>query len=94
MRVSNLDGAKQIGIPSEIVAKKPILMQSDWQSVEKKYASVRSHEFLHPKNVGNWFSSPQNESEVSTKTYPELFPACPGGQLQEIAVSAFSIQLR
>ena len=30
---------------------------------------------------------------VSSKIYPELFPASPDAQLQEVTVSTFSIQL-
>ena len=47
-----------------------------------------------PENVGNWSSSPQNESgSFFSKIYPELFPAPPRAQFQEITVSTFSIQL-
>ena len=46
-----------------------------------------------PENVGLWSCSPQNDFGVFSKIYPELFPASPGAQLQEITVSTFSIQL-
>ena len=69
-------------------------MQSDLQSVENVlfFSTLRIMSFC-PKNVGNWSSSPQDESEFSPKIYPELFPASPGAQLQEITDSTFSIQL-
>ena len=45
-----------------------------------------------PESVGNWSPSAKTIRSFS-KFYPELFNTCPVAQLQEITVSAFSIQL-
>ena len=42
-----------------------------------------------PKNVGNWSSSPQNDSELSPRSIQSLFPASSGAQLQEITIQHF-----
>ena len=62
------DGGKKI-LPHGL---RPILMRLDLQSVENAYHSVRSHELL-PENVGNWSSSPQNESELSARPLQSCF---------------------
>ena len=64
-------------------------MQLDLQ---KKYPSVRSHELLPRKCWESVFLASERVGAFS-KIYPELFPASPGAQLQEITVSTFSIQL-
>ena len=56
----------------------------------KSTLTVRSHELL-PENVGNWSSSPQDESELSSRSIQSCFPLILGAQLQDITVSTFSI---
>ena len=52
---------------------------------------VRSHELLPPKCWKLVFLA-SDLTRAFSKIYPELFPASPGGQLQEITLSTFSIQ--
>ena len=58
----------------------------------KKYLSVRSHERL-PRKSWKLVSLASEWLGDFSKIYPELFPASPETQLQEITVSSFSIQL-
>ena len=62
-------------------------MQLDLQ---KKYPSVRSHELLPRKCWESVFLASERVGAFS-KIYPELFPASPGAQLQEVTASTFSI---
>ena len=64
-------------------------MQLDLQ---KKYPSVRSHELLPRKCWESVFLASERVGAFS-KIYPELFPASPGAQLQEVTVGTLSIQL-
>ena len=58
----------------------------------KKYLSVRSHELKQRKYMNLVYRASKLVGAFS-KIYPELFPASPPAQLQEITVSTFSIQL-
>ena len=70
---------------------RPILMQLDLQSVEKVPFSTFAWTFA-PKMLE--IGLPRFRMTWSfSKIYPEMFPASPGAQLQEITVSTFSIQL-
>ena len=70
---------------------RPILKQLDLQSGEKVPFSTFARAFA-PKKLE--LGLPRVRMTLSfSETYPELFPASPGTQLQEITVSTFSIQL-
>ena len=58
----------------------------------KKYLSVRSHELL-PRKYWKLVFLPWEWVGIFSMIYPELFPASPGAQVQEITVNTFSTQL-
>ena len=61
-------------------------------SPSKTYLSIRSHELM-PRKCWKLAFLPSEWIGALSKIYPELFPASPGAQLQEITVSTFSIRL-
>ena len=83
-----------VGTLISIYIVRPILTQLDYlQSVEKvSFSTFAGHDIL-PRKCWKMVFLASARVGAFPKIYPELFPASPGAQLQEITVSTFSSQL-